>query len=82
MTGYIIRRLIYGVLVMLAVTTLVFFFIRAVPGDPVRAMVGFESDPAAVQKSKKNGDLTSQFTFSTVCGFGTCFGGISVLLYG
>ncbi len=53
MTGYIIRRLIYGVLVMLAVTTLVFFFIRAVPGDPVRAMVGFESDPAAVQKIKE-----------------------------
>ncbi len=39
MLGYILRRLVGAVLVMLAVATLVFFMIRLVPGDPIAAML-------------------------------------------
>jgi len=53
MTAYVAKRLLYGVAVMLAVTTLVFFLMRAIPGDPIRAMVGFEGDPEAVEQIKK-----------------------------
>lgn len=39
MLGYIFRRLIGAAIVMLAVSTLVFFMIRLVPGDPIAAML-------------------------------------------
>ncbi|MEL6837815.1 MAG: ABC transporter permease [Pseudomonadota bacterium] len=39
MLGYILRRLVGALLVMLAVSTLVFFMIRLVPGDPIAAML-------------------------------------------
>ncbi|MGH7265110.1 MAG: ABC transporter permease [Candidatus Rokuibacteriota bacterium] len=48
MQAYLGRRLVFGLLVMWAVATLVFFMMRAVPGDPVRAMVGLDADPATV----------------------------------
>jgi peptide/nickel transport system permease protein len=54
MKEYILRRIIYALLVMWAVATLVFFMMRAIPGDPVQAYVGFESDLAAVAQIKRN----------------------------
>src|SRR6056297_3143073 len=39
MAAYLLRRLVGAVLVMLAVSTLVFFMIRLVPGDPISAML-------------------------------------------
>ena len=39
MLGYMLSRLIGAVLVMLAVSTLVFFMLRLVPGDPIAAML-------------------------------------------
>lgn len=47
MLGYIIRRLVGAVLVMLAVATLVFFMIRLVPGDPIAAMLADAGSPEA-----------------------------------
>ncbi len=47
MTGYLIRRLFGAVGVMWAVATLVFFMLRAVPGDPLAAMLFDVGDPAA-----------------------------------
>jgi peptide/nickel transport system permease protein len=35
MTAYIVRRLIYGVIVFIVVTILVFLAMRALPGDPI-----------------------------------------------
>lgn len=49
MREYILRRIVYAALVMWAVATLVFVMMRAIPGDPVRALVGFEGDPQAVE---------------------------------
>lgn len=46
MTGYLIRRLLGAVAVMWAVATLVFFMLRAVPGDPLAAMLFDVGDPA------------------------------------
>jgi ABC-type dipeptide/oligopeptide/nickel transport system permease component len=46
MTAYIIRRVISALIVIWAVTTLVFFMLRAVPGDPFAAMLA-DVDPAA-----------------------------------
>ncbi len=39
MAAYILRRLVGAALVMLAVSTLVFFMIRLVPGDPIAVMM-------------------------------------------
>ena len=47
MSRYLIRRLLGAVVVMWAVATLVFFMLRAVPGDPIAAMLFDVGDPAA-----------------------------------
>jgi peptide/nickel transport system permease protein len=49
MTGYIIRRIFSALVVIWAVTTLVFFMLRAVPGDPFAAMLA-DVDPAAADE--------------------------------
>lgn len=54
MKEYIVRRVIFALLVMWAVATLVFFMMRAIPGDPVQAFVGFEGDPEAVAHIKRS----------------------------
>lgn len=46
MTRYIVRRILSALVVIWAVTTLVFFMLRAVPGDPFAAMLA-DVDPAA-----------------------------------
>src|SRR5687768_17789714 len=47
MTQYIIRRLIQSVFIIWGCATLVFFLIRAIPGDPVIQMLGPEYTPEA-----------------------------------
>ncbi|MDQ7849027.1 MAG: ABC transporter permease [Armatimonadota bacterium] len=54
MQEYIVRRILFALLVMWAVATLVFLMMRAIPGDPVRAFVGFEGDPAVVEQVRRN----------------------------
>lgn len=46
MNRYLVSRTIQAVLVVWAVGTLVFFMLRAVPGDPIRAMLA-DVDPSA-----------------------------------
>ena len=48
MTGYIIRRLIAMVPVLLALTLFTFFLVRLVPGDPARVMLGPRATPEGV----------------------------------
>jgi len=52
MRGYLLRRGIGALLVMWAVATLVFFMLRAVPGDPVAAMLFDVGDAAAIDHLK------------------------------
>jgi peptide/nickel transport system permease protein len=48
MVRYLIPRLIESVVTFVLVTIVVFVGVRALPGDPARALAGEESDPAAV----------------------------------
>lgn len=54
MTKYILRRTVGAVIVMWAVATLVFFMLRAVPGDPFLAMVMDTGDPAAAEEMRRD----------------------------
>lgn len=47
MTQYIIRRLIHSVIIVWGCATLVFFLMRAIPGDPIIQMLGPEYTPEA-----------------------------------
>src|SRR5215217_6090478 len=49
MTQYIIRRLIHSIFIIWGCATLVFFMLRAVPGDPVVVMLGPEYTPEAAE---------------------------------
>lgn len=49
MTRYIIRRLIHSIFIIWGVATLVFFGLRAIPGDPVVQFLGAEYTPEAAE---------------------------------
>jgi peptide/nickel transport system permease protein len=46
MTRYIVKRVLFALIVIWAVATLVFFMLHAIPGDPIAAMLA-DVDPAA-----------------------------------
>ncbi len=54
MTKYLLRRTLGAIVVMWAVATLVFFMLRAVPGDPLLAMVFDTGDPAAAEQMRED----------------------------
>lgn len=54
MTQFIIRRMIHMVFIVWGCATLVFFMLRAVPGDPVATMLGREYTPEAAAQLRKN----------------------------
>lgn len=49
MLRYTIRRLLYGLLVLLGVVTLVFFLFNILPGDPARMMLGQRADAESIE---------------------------------
>ncbi|GIX48596.1 MAG: ABC transporter permease [Candidatus Tectimicrobiota bacterium] len=61
MRRYLCKRLLYAVLVMWGVATLVFFMLRAIPGDPVSVMLGPEATPEAVAQLRHNLGLDRPF---------------------
>ena len=48
MLRYVVKRLLYGLLVLLGVVTLVFFLFNVLPGDPARMMLGQRADQASI----------------------------------
>lgn len=50
MTGYIIRRIVLVIPVMLMVGTIAFFLIHVTPGDPASVMLGPDATPAQVEE--------------------------------
>jgi len=48
LTGYVVRRLLQLVPIVLGVTVLVFFLIHLVPGDPARTILGNHATPQKV----------------------------------
>lgn len=50
MAAFIIRRLLYGLLVLFGVLTVVFFIFNILPGDPARMMLGQRADQEAINE--------------------------------
>ncbi len=48
MLRYTLKRLLYGLLVILGVVTLVFFLFNILPGDPARMMLGQRADAESI----------------------------------
>lgn len=49
MKKYVAKRVLHALFVMWLVATVVFFGLRAIPGGPIRAMLGPEATPSAVE---------------------------------
>jgi ABC-type dipeptide/oligopeptide/nickel transport system permease component len=52
-TQFIIRRLIHSIFIIWGCATIVFFLLRAIPGDPVTAMLGQEYTPEAAENLRR-----------------------------
>lgn len=74
MTRYIARRIVYAILVIWAVATLVFFMLRLVPGDPIRAMLA-DVDPAAAAAIRTKLGLDRPFHIQYLFWFRNIFQG-------
>jgi peptide/nickel transport system permease protein len=51
--GYLIRRLLLAVPVLIGVSMLVFSIIRFIPGDPARAIAGVHASPQYIEQVRK-----------------------------
>ncbi|MBC8456522.1 MAG: ABC transporter permease [Bacteroidales bacterium] len=49
MLRFILKRLLYGLLVLLGVVVIIFFLFNVLPGDPARMMLGQRADLASVE---------------------------------
>ncbi len=58
MTGYLIRRLLQSVVVVIGVTIITFIFLHMLPGSPIRAILGTRASPQAVRQ------LTIEYGFN------------------
>ncbi len=83
MVGYIIRRLLQSVLVVLVVTVIVFILLHSLPGGPARAILGPRATPGQItQFNSENGldrPLVVQY-FTSVFGWFTGNFGFSYVL--
>ena len=63
--GFILRRLLLGVVVLILVSVLVFLATQALPGDPARAILGRSATPASLAALRRqlhlNGSVFSQY---------------------
>ena len=50
MAGYIVKRLLYAVPVLLGLTVIVFFIMTLIPGDPATAILGSYATPENVER--------------------------------
>ena len=65
MTGYILKRFLHSIVVLLMVTLIMFIMFHLLPGNPARAELGVKAQPAAVAAFDKlqglNRPVWSQF---------------------
>ncbi|HRS54190.1 MAG TPA: ABC transporter permease [Bacteroidales bacterium] len=54
MIKYIIKRLIYGILVLLGVVTIIFLLFNVLPADPARMILGQRADISSVEAINKD----------------------------
>jgi peptide/nickel transport system permease protein len=62
MINFIIKRLLYGLLVLWGVITVVFFLFNVLPGDPARMIMGQRTDVSSVEAIKKDLGLDKSIT--------------------
>ncbi len=53
MYGYVIRRLLLAIPVLIGVSILVFAIIRLIPGDPARAIAGVHASPEYIEQVRR-----------------------------
>jgi len=53
MLRYIVRRLLILVPILLGVSLLIFFWIRALPGSPAESLLGERATPRLVQEYRR-----------------------------
>ena len=53
MALYLIKKILYGILVAWGVITIVFFLFNILPGDPARMMVGQRADLSTLESIRK-----------------------------
>jgi peptide/nickel transport system permease protein len=70
MSRYLIRRILGAIVVMWAVATLVFFMLRAVPGDPIAAMLFDVGDPLVADQIRRKFGLDQPVWVQYVKWFG------------
>lgn len=54
MAQYLIKRILYAILILWGVASLIFFLFNVLPGDPVRMLMGQRSDIASEQAIKQD----------------------------
>jgi peptide/nickel transport system permease protein len=62
MLSFLIKRLLYGLLVLFGVITLVFILFNILPGDPARMMLGQRADISSVEAIHKDLGLDKPLT--------------------
>jgi len=62
MINFILKRLLYGILVLWGVITVVFFLFNVLPGDPARMIMGQRTDVSSVEAIKKDLGLDKSIT--------------------
>lgn len=70
MRRYIAKRVLHAVFIMWLVATVVFFGLRAIPGGPVRTMLGQEATPQAVHSLRHQLGLDQPLPVQYVHWFG------------
>jgi peptide/nickel transport system permease protein len=53
-TGYILKRTLQALPIMLGASTLIFFLMHAAPGDPTSIYIRPDIDPAVIEQMRKN----------------------------
>jgi len=62
MIQYIVKRLLYGILVLWGVITIVFFLFNILPGDAAQMLMGQRSDVSSIEAIKKDLGLDKPLT--------------------
>ena len=72
MGGYILKRLVSAIPVLLGITVIVFLIMAMIPGDPATAILGSYATPENVEKLNRDLGLDKPWCSGTSSGSATC----------
>jgi peptide/nickel transport system permease protein len=75
MQRYVAKRVAHALVVIYLVATVVFFAVRAIPGDPARLMLGGDADPAALKAVRQELGLNQPWYIQYFTWLGELVGG-------